>query len=135
MLVRNRWVRNCKREVGMKKVLSLAVAVLGVVCLNGCATTQSRTAVVKSSDSGSGEWAISATANAGAMSAKITIFINGKAIVSGSLSQMKPRQTFSATYEGKKVDAECSLSNDGGMMLGHKCVIYIDGKQSTELSF
>lgn len=69
------------------------------------------------------------------MSDKITIYINDKEIASGTLTVVATRKTFSAIYEGRKIDAECSTSNDGGIQTGHKCVIYIDGKKTDELSF
>lgn len=124
-----------KRGKQMKRHMAIVGALMVIVSLTGCAsTTTSRTAMFKPTDSSNAEWSIYAKAENGAFGDKIMIYINEKEVVTGTLGATA-RDTFSAKYEGRKVDSECFLTKDGGLQLGHMCMIYIDSKKIAELSF
>jgi hypothetical protein len=114
----------------MKKINLLIVRAtfsIFIMVLVGCATT-SRKVVIKPSDKL--EWSIFAKASNGYFSDQISIFINDKEIFNGSVTMFSPHINFSETYEGRKIDADCSA-----MGPLHKCDIFIDGTKITELSF
>lgn len=121
----------------MSKMSKMAMPMMMFLSLTicGCAATASRVAVVKPTDSKNTEWAISAKANNGAFSDQIFIYINDEKVAEGNVSVVTPRCNLTGTYNGKKIDAECMTSSDGGIMTGHKCTIYISGNKATELSF
>ena len=104
--------------------------------LAGCvsSTTKSRTATYKSLNPNNSEWAIHATADTGSFGSAIVIFVNNNEIIKGDLNIGTGIGHFSGKYEGKAIDAECSLDQKGFSMF-NRCKIFIDSKEFTELTF
>lgn len=121
----------------MKKKYKTAIPLMMILSfiIFGCIATTSRVAHIKPTESEETEWALFAKANSGAFSDQIFIYINDEQVAQGTLSIMNPRTNIIGTYRDKKIDAECMATEDGGMMTGHKCTIYINSKKVSELSF
>ncbi len=104
--------------------------------LTGCmsSTTKSRTATYKSLAPNNEDWAIHATADTGSFGSTIIIFVNNNEVIRGDLNIGTSIGHFSSKYEGKMIDAECSLDQRGISMF-NRCKIFIDSNEFTELTF
>ena len=119
----------------MKNVMCVLLTLI-LLSLSGCgsAVTKSRTAVFKPSDSSNSKWKFQATADTGSFGSAIVIAINKKEVIKGDLDIMSGIGHFSGTYEGKTIDAECSLDQRGISMF-NRCTIFIDSEKFTDLTF
>lgn len=122
----------------MKSSVSLLVGAVAFATLCGCASAPvvSRAMLLKPANGSKGEWFITGKAENGPYTGYLTFYINGKEVAKGELNQVTPRKTISWTYEGEKIEAECSLTREhAAMVYGHDCTIYRKGKSVTELKF
>lgn len=119
------------------KPFMIIVSLLTVILIGGCAmTVVSRTMPLKPADSGGPGWFISAKSEGTPFTDVIIFYINNKEVFRGSMSLTEPRKIFSWYYEGQKIEAEVSFNEGGGsMVLGHDCIIYMNGKEVTTLRF
>ncbi|PIE60090.1 MAG: hypothetical protein CSA32_00540 [Desulfobulbus propionicus] len=121
----------------MKSIQFVVYAtVLVSVLLAGCGSnvTKSRIATYKTLDPNHSEWKIHATADTGSFGSAISIFINNENVINGDLNITTGIGHFSGSYEGKTIDAECSLDQRGIGMF-NRCKIFIDSEEFTEFTF
>jgi hypothetical protein len=125
------------QHIGAKTRVIFSFFLFGIfIITSGCASSNSsRVAFVKSSESDNSQWAISAKTSNGAFGDLISIYVNDKKIAEGTMTMLTPESNLSGTYNGKRIDAECVAFKSQGIMVGHKCNIYINSKKVTELSF
>jgi hypothetical protein len=122
--------------MGKSFMLLSSAVVLLTFCGCASAPVMSRAMTLKPQSAKNPEWLISAKAENGPFTGYLTFYINDQEVAKGELSQLSPRKTMSWNYNGEKIEAECSLSREGsGMVFGHNCDIYRNGKNVTTLKF
>lgn len=105
-----------------------------VAFLTACATV-APTQSYRPANYGGPAWSISAKAESGALKDTVTVTINGQAVTSGTLHELRPKDNFTGAFEGHNVLAECGLVNTGGLMYAHECTVFIDNERAAHLSF
>jgi len=114
------------------KKITLAAAVLLVAA---CATTAPTLSYRPANHTGPA-WSITAKADNGVVRDTIRIMINNEVAVTGSLHSLKLKDTFTGTYQGKTVSAECEAKPAvGGLTMEHVCQVFIDNERAAQLTF
>ncbi len=114
----------------MKRVLSTVAVLSCLVVVIGCAT-QSRIAVW---DKSGEKLSIQAKSSSPTpFATKITLYINGEIIASGSTSVGSTILNLTGKYKNFKVDAECKASSAGGFQTTD-CKVYVDNVLAAEFS-
>jgi len=107
---------------------------ISVVFLSACATVAPTQSYRPANYSGAA-WSISAKAESGALTDKVTVTINGQTVASGTLHELKPKENFSGTFEGHNILAECALVNTGQLTYAHECTVFVDNERAAHLAF
>lgn len=113
----------------MKKMV-LALMVFG---LGACATVAQNVSYRAANHEGAA-WGISAKSENGVLKNDISILINGEVVASGSLHDLKPKDTFNGSYKGRNVSAECEVKTMG-MVVQNACSVFIDNERAATLTF
>ena len=112
----------------------LIITSLAVVMI-GCAATAPTLSYRPANHSGPA-WSITAKADNGVVKDTISILINNEVVASGSLHSLKMQDTFTGTYQGKAVSAECEVKpSNNGLTMGHACQVFIDNERAAQLTF
>jgi hypothetical protein len=80
-------------------------------------------------------WAITGKAYVGSTKDTVIIKINDTNVITGSLSEEKPEDEFTGSYEGYDISAKCKLANVDKSAARHDCSVSVDKKVAGQLSF
>ena len=106
------------------------VLVVLLAALAGCASTAPGIAYRPAS--GGEAWTITAKSKNGVVSDSITILINNEPVASGTLHELKTKDTFTGTYRGAAVSAECLVKQ---LTAEHECMVFVGNERAAQLTF
>jgi len=120
-----------KESAEMKKLLIVLLG--GLLMLSGCASDfRSRTAIMEVNNQ---KLSLYVAGKTGPYSDDMAIYVNNQKIAEGAITSSLPSTNFSGVYNGINIDAECSVFATGGLNMMHKCLLFLNGKKSDELTF
>jgi len=121
----------------MKRQL-VVMGLASLLC--GCATVlQSPTETVVPPSAHGEKWAISAQDDSGMFSSRITLYVNGTRVASGTVNLHRHSADLTGSFEQHAVLGDCTIVDAPRKSLAswgsYQCVVYVDGSKVTTLIF
>ena len=118
-------------KVEIMRLYSLLVLLL---FLAGCATETGYVVYRPKNNTGTG-WSIYARADEAVFQDTIHITFDDTEVITGTLSDAKPKDSFTGSYEGYKILANCAFKEDKAVPDRHECSLFVEGERAIYLSF
>ena len=100
----------------------------------GCASQSSMFVYRPPDDTGTG-WTISARADDHVVKDIIHIMFDDQEVITGSLYELKMKDTFTGKYENYNITADCFLKTNSSIAGSHECAIYVNDERAVLLIF
>ena len=102
--------------------------------MSGCATKSPLYIYRPPNDTGPG-WTITARAEDQVVKDIIHIMINDQEVITGSLYELKMKDTFTGKYEEYNIVADCFLKTNSSIAGSHECSVSVDDERAVLLIF